>query len=60
MSVTARWILTAVCAALGVVDILVFLKTPKTKRTKLHFVLLACAVAVLALAALNAIKLVST
>lgn len=59
MSLTAHWILTAVCAVLGIVDILLFVKTPKENKLKLHYVLLVCGIAVIILAILNAVKLIS-
>ena len=58
MSLTAHWILTAVCAVLGVTDILFFVKTPRENRTKLHPVLLVCGIIVIVLAVLNAVKLI--
>ena len=57
MSLTGHWILTAVCAVLGIVDIMLFVKTPKENKLKLHYVLLVCGIAVLVLAALNVAKL---
>ena len=59
MTLTGHWILTAVCAVLGIVDILMFVKTPKENRLKLHYVLLICGIAVIILAILNAVKLIS-
>ena len=58
MSPTMHWVLTAVCALLGAVDITVFLKTPKEMRTKLHPVLFVCGIVVIVLAVLNAVKLI--
>ena len=54
-----HWILTALCAVLGVVDVTLFLKTPKEMRTKLHPVLFVCGIVVLILAVLNTIKLLT-
>ena len=59
MSITGHWILAIVCALLGVVDILMFVKTPKENRLKLHYVLLVCGIAVIVLAILNAVRLIT-
>ena len=59
MSLTAHWILTAICAVLGIADILMFVKTPKENKLKLHYMLLVCGIAVIILAILNVVKLIS-
>ena len=55
-----HWVLVLLCALLGVVDILTFIKTPKEKRTKLHGVLLICGAVVLVMAAIQVIQLLVT
>ena len=59
MSLTAYWILLSVCAVLGAADLLVFLKTKKEKRTRLHLPLLICGIGALALAAFQALRLLN-
>ena len=59
MSITGHWILVVVCALRGVADILMFVKTPKENKLKLHYVLLVCGIAVIVLAILNAVRLIT-
>ena len=59
MSAAAYWILAAACAVLGITDILIYLKTGKEKRTRMHLALLLCGIGALALAALQALRLMN-
>ena len=57
MGETGRWLLMAACAILGAVDIWIFFKTEKEDRSWLHMALLICGGGVMALSALQLIRL---
>ena len=59
MNPLGHWLLTAACGILGLIDIVMFLKTPRENRTKLHWVLGICGVAVFMMAAVQAISLLT-
>ena len=57
MTPWGHWLLTAACGILGIIDIAMFIKTPKEARTKLHWVLLVCGAVVLIMAVVQAVSL---
>jgi FtsH-binding integral membrane protein len=58
MTPLGYWLLTAACGILGVIDVVMFLKTPKEKRTKLHWAVMVCGAVVLAMAVAQAVSLI--
>lgn len=59
MTTLGHWLLTAACGILGVIDIVLFLKTPKDGRTKLHWVLAVCGAVVFIMAVVQAVSLLT-
>ena len=59
MTPLGHWLLTAACGILGIIDIIMFLKTPKEERSKLHWVLVVCGAVVFIMAAVQAVSLLT-
>lgn len=51
------WLLTAACGILGIIDIIMFVRTPREDRTKLHWVLVVCGTVVFIMAIIQAVSL---
>ena len=57
MTPLAHWLLTAACGILGIIDIIMFVRTPREDRTKLHWVLVVCGAVVFIMAIIQAVSL---
>ena len=59
MTPLGHWALTIICGILGFFDILMFVKTPKAERTRLHWVVLVCGSIVLIMAIIQTVSLLT-